>query len=406
MKEKSRHILEERNMRWYYFGQLLSLTGLMARSAILSLLIMQMVGKEQGSFYVGLARSTEFVVGAFLGVFVGIMLDSFDKRNVLQITASFMILQAAAFALISCSGPVHASMWAIMLVSVSGGFTSAIDGTARNAIIRDALINQEHARFGSSLFTSLYTFAMLAGNGLAGYLVHYVGYSNSFILNGISFLVLIFSLRRMDFSHHVIQPNSKKILHRVSDGAKFTFGDAGIRLCILFSLLITIFGFVYNVLLPVMNRVMFNGDEKQYSYLATWSGIGALVGAILALAYGGKRTMAFVVLGCIASGIGYITVAYTTNPNHAVIPLFLCGFGFMVSFTPTRGALTHLVPKTRSGVVFGIVFMFFYGAMMLSSFISGWLARHFGCPAVLIGSGVSICLVGLVAPFIPGMKRL
>jgi len=407
MKAKSKHILEEENMWWYYIGQLISLSGLMARSAVLSLLIMKMVGEKQGSYYVGLVRSTEFIVGTFIGVFVGIMLDSFDKRRVLQITSSLMILQAAALALITYNGPAHTAMWAIMAVSICGSFTSAVDGIGRNAVIRDALINKDHAGFGSAIFTSLYTFAMLAGNGLAGYLVDCVGYSNAFLLNGASFLILIFSLGRMDFSHHKIVPNSKNIPHRVAEGMRYTFKDEGIRFCILLSAMITVFGFAYNVLLPVINQTMFHGDHKQFSYLALCSGVGSLFGAILALSYGVKRAKEFGMLGSFIGAAGYILVACTTNVNYAAVAMFLCGFGFMASFTPIRGALQRLAKDGRlNGVTFGIAFMFFYGGMALSSFASGWLAEHFGCPKVLIGCGIAIYTVGLLIPIMPGAKKL
>jgi len=43
---------------------------------------------------------------------------------------------------------------------------------------------------------------------------------------------------------------------------------------------------------------------------------------------------------------------------------------------------------------------------MVSAFCSGYAAKHFGCPTVLQTCGIVLVLVGIVTPFLPGIKKI
>ncbi len=92
--------------------------------------------------------------------------------------------------------------------------------------------------------------------------------------------------------------------------------------------------------------------------------------------------------------------------NLAAGMVFFCGFGFMAAFLPLRGAIMHIVDKKLVGIVLGITFMFFYGGMMMSSLIAGYIAKHYGCPAVLTSCGSIILVLGVALPFLPGVEEI
>ena len=202
---KKVHILSEQNMRWYFGTQIISLTGLMMRTSILALLLIEIVGPKRAPFWIGLVASLNLIPGTFLSIFVGFFLDVYDKRRVLQITAFLGILQACGFAYLAYNHPDLRSipLSGIVFIAACSGLTNAVDGLCRNAIIKDALVHRYNDRIGATMFASLYTVAMIVGNGLAGYSVIYIGYANSFILNALSYVVLIFGLHMMNFDHHV-----------------------------------------------------------------------------------------------------------------------------------------------------------------------------------------------------------
>ena len=401
------HVLRERNMRWYLGTQLISLTGLMLRTSVLALLIVDMLGKDRAATYVGLVRSMELIPGALLGIFVGMAIDRLEKRNVLYVTGSITILQSVALALLSCQPIKDIPIWAIMLISFIGGFTNVIDGVARNSIVKDAVKHPENARMGATYFTALYTFAMLAGNGLAGYLITWIGYGDTFVLNGISLLVLMFGLYRLDLSHVIRHQHPKEHpLAIAKNGVRYCMSDKGVLACIAIGSLFTVFGFGYNVILPVANKTMFHGGPQQYSHLAAMAGLGSLIGVIMTLLWSEHRARMFILGGCLISGVGNLLLSRAADVSQGSIALFLCGFGFMMGYTPIRGAITHIVKPHLISLVMGTNFMFFYTGMIISSLGSGFIATHYGCPAVFATSGCLLIVIALVAPFIPGWKRM
>jgi MFS family permease len=404
------HVLEERNMQWYLGTQLISLTGLMLRSSLLSLLIVDLLGLAKAPPYVGAVWALNVIPGTFLGIFAGVILDRYDKRKILQITAALSTLQGAALAYLAYMDVHHMSISMIMGISLFGGFTNAIDGIGRNAIVKDAVINDYNHRSGAIFFNSLYTFAMVVGNGLSGYLIVWIGYGNSFMLNAVSFMVLIFGLRKLDFNHHEVKEtrpfNFGETWQSIIHGGRYTFTEPGIRICILLAATITVFGFAYNVILTIINQAMFHGGPKEYSHLAMSAGIGSLVGSIVAILFSTARPKAFVIGGCLTIGLAQIALAHAPNSHWAMIALAVSGFGFMSCFLPVRGAIMHIVKKELSGIVLGFTFMFFYGGMMVSSMGAGWLAKNIGCPAVLTICGTVLILTAIATPFLPGIEEI
>ena len=404
------HLLEERNMQWYLGTQLISLTGLMLRSSLLSLLLVDLLGVKNASFDVGIVWALNVLPGAFLGIFAGVILDRYDKRKILQITAVLGVLQGAALAYLAFMDVQHMSIPLIMAIALFGGFTSAVDGIGRNAIVKDAVVNKHNHRSGAIFFGSLYTFAMLVGNGISGYLIIWIGYGNSFMLNAISFLVLIIGLRKLNFDHHEPRElrtfNFSETWQSILVGGRYTFTEPGIRVCIVLAAVITIFGFDYNVILSIITQAMFHGGPKEYSYLAACAGIGSLVGSIIAILFSESRPKQFIIGGCLMLGFGQIACACTTNIHMAAITLAICGFGFMASFLPSRAAIMHIVKREMTSIVLGFTFMFFYGGMMVSSVGAGWLAKHAGCPAVLSICGSVLILTAIATPFLPGIAEI
>ena len=412
-RPRKAHVLEERNMQWYLGTQLISLTGLMLRSSLLSLLLVETLGIAKAPPYVGAVWALNVLPGTFLGIFAGVLLDRYDKRDILQVTAALSALQGAALAYMAYMAymdPHHASVPLIMGISLFGGFTNAVDGIGRNAIVKDAVVNEHNHRSGAIFFNSLYTFAMLVGNGISGYLIVWIGYGSSFMLNGISFLVLIFGLRQLDFSHHkerITRPFSfGETWQSMISGGRYTFTEPGIRICIALAATITVFGFAYNVILSIVNQAMFHGGPKQYSQLAMASGAGSLVGSIVAILWSTRRPKAFVIAGCLIIGCGQIACAYAPTVRLEQLALAVSGFGFMLSFLPVRGAIMHIVKKEMTGIVLGFTFMFFYGGMMVSSLGAGWLAKHVGCPTVLTACGIVLIVTAIAVPWLPGIEEI
>ena len=351
-----REIWLEKNLRWYFGTQLFSLAGQMLRSSLLSLFIIDAVGVKNAPPYVGAVWALNVMPGAFLGSIAGMFIDRYDKRKILQVTAVLGIIQALLLSIITLGDPHRVAMWQIVSVMAFTGLTNTVDAIGRNSIVKDAVTKRDNDRLAYITFTALYTIAMIVGNGMSGYLVLWIGYTPSFLLNGLSFIILIVGLRRMNFDHLSAKiapkPGLSSMLHDVIVGVKYAFTAPGICTCILVSAAITIFGFAYNVITPVMAKAMFNGGPKEYSFLASTASFGSLVAAVIVIIWGAKAPKKFVVLGCLITGSAHLALSQTVNIHNGAIAMFFCGFGFMTAFLPIRGAMAHLIKESLISTMF------------------------------------------------------
>jgi MFS family permease len=265
----------------------------MLRTAVISLMLTEKLGAKAAAPRIGDVQSLNVLPGIVLCAFAGIIADKFDKRKILNITAILSIVQALMLIHLSWTGAANASVQYVMWVMVFTGLTNAFDGVTRNSMIKDVTIDPLNQRTGSRCFTALYTLGMIVGQGCAGYIVDWFGYPCSYTLNLLSFIVLMIGLARIDLSHL-----TKKVDHTVSELKLSLWGlfvrdikigwaqisqKRALRICIYTSALLTVFGFTYNFMLPVIVKDALHGNNKNYSQLAMVGGFGSLAGALLAI---------------------------------------------------------------------------------------------------------------------------
>ena len=401
-------ILSETSMRWYLGGQLVSLTGSLLQSAVLALLIVSITSKAEAGTWTGVIWALGLLPGTFFGPFSGVLLDRHDKRKILIMTGVIGALQATTLAWLTYTNT--ATLANILGLALINGFINAIDGPGRNAIVKDIVVDKQNIRQASKTFSSLYNLAQIAGPGFAGYLVLHFGYSFTFLLNALSFVVLIVSLVSVKLTTKLETSGGSvrsSIWREVVEGGKYTFSDPGIRLSILLTTGVCVFGFSYNVLLAVINKYLLHGSEITYSHLAVSGGVGSFAGALLAMTLGDRIShKTFVIGGLTCSGAALILLHQTTNIHLAMVFVFMAGLGFMSSFSSLRASMMHIVKQEKTGIMLGFAFSFFFGGMMTCSLTLGYLADKLGLAFVLETAGIALLVLAAVTPFLPGIDEL
>ena len=380
----------------------------MLQTAVISLLILEIVGKVGAPFWVGVVWALDLAPGCLFAPFAGLLLDRFDKRKVLIVTGLFGVAQASIFVFLTYTHQIN--VLEICILALCMGIVNAIDGPGRNVIIKDAVENQYNVRQASKMFTSLYNLAQILGPGLAGFMILYIGFPFTFTLNGLSFVVLIVALLNMHLPSKIasVESNQKmKVWALIGQGYTYVFSEPGIRLSIILTGLICTFGFFYIPILSVIARDMFHGSPITFSYFAAASGLGSFLGALVILKFNNiipHKTL--VICGITLLGASLLALSFLTHFYLAIVCIFLAGFGFMTSFSSVRSSIIHLARQDLVGIVMGITFTFFYGGMMLGAFSAGFFANIYGCSPVLVVGGIIMILIGLSVPYLSGVNDL
>lgn len=401
-------VFGERNMRWYLGGQLFSLAGTMLQLAVIALLILSIAGKENGAFWVGVVSAIDLLPGCLLGPLAGLLLDRFDKRKILLVTAALGVVQTSILAFLTYTNQI--TIWEICALAFFMGIVNAVDGPGRNVIVKDAVEHEYNVRSASKTFTSLYNLAQIAGPGIAGFLILTFGYPLTFVINGLSFLALIIALSQMRLrvrEASVPPPVRASVPRLLKDGARYTLGEPGIRVSIMLVAILCMFGYFYYPILAVIARDLFQGGPLVYSYLAASAGVGSFIGALILLGFPERvRHSSLVIGGMICMALALIALAFTSWLPIGIALLGFMGLSFMVAFSSLRSSVVHLAKQEYAGIVMGYTFTFFYGSITIGSFVAGSLANAYGSSFVLILGGCALLVSGVVAAFLPGIREI
>lgn len=399
---------DEYNLRWYLGAQLVSFCGTMLQSCVLSLLVKKLE-PENPAFWIGVVWALNFLPGAGLSWLAGVYVDRADKRAILRFTSLLSVAQAVCLAVLTASGLI--TIWHIVVLSLLGGILTALDAPARNAFVKDIVLEPGNEMPGTQIFSALWTVAQLVGPGLAGPLVLILGYGSAFAINALSFGTLLIALTKLRLSH--LKPREaepRAAWEEFCDGLAYTWGHSAVKLGVLLSTAITVFGFSHTIFLPVIAKELFAGQtEKVYSLLGGSYGLGSLLGSLVVIALGQRwRVKWLMILGCVIVGscLLLLTQADPEQVPRAMVLMFICGAGYMFAFLSLRGALLRVIDKAYTGRVLGVAITFFFGSMMLGPFLGGLVVEKFGSPTFLIISGSVMLLIALITQALPGINEL
>jgi len=437
-------VLGERNMRWYFGTQLPSLACSMLQTAVLSMIVYD---NTKGSTYaIGLVWLWQMLPCCIFAPFAGVLLDKVSKKKVMLVTQFLGVIQGGALAYLQLTGKLELSD--IYWLSFFLGLITAVDGPARNAIVKDSVWHEYNVRPAATMFTSLYNFGQVIGPGLAGLLTASVGEGGVFVINALSFIPVIVALCMMNMrppTIEMIKEEKKSVWEHVKAGAAYTFRHPEIRACIAVTFSVTCFGFSYLWALPGVSVEMFGKDRAIYSWLAASGGFGAFIGSLCAIAFAElkkglkvvpkqenvgwqiwQRIWRWVLLTkqfvsaqagrlqvwqitCVAmliSAGGTVWFSKAHSVNEAMAGLTLMGFGSMTAFSVARSTIPHLAVREMIGIVMGYTISAFFTGMVASSRFGGMIADTYGSRELFLYSGIAFALSAAGAACWPAFRKV
>src|SRR5688500_12643550 len=122
--------LTHRNFRFFFFGQIVSLTGTWMQSVAQGWLVLELTDSP---FYVGLVSALGSLGVMLFTLYAGVVADRTDKRRTVVITQSLQTVQAFALAALVWSGNV--TVEAVMILAAVLGVVAPFDIPTRQAFV-------------------------------------------------------------------------------------------------------------------------------------------------------------------------------------------------------------------------------------------------------------------------------
>jgi MFS family permease len=403
--------LASRDFNLFLFGQFISVIGTWMQNTAQPYLAYRISGRPLDLGLIGFASMLPTLL---LALPAGVLVERWDKRRTVIIFQAIMSLPAFGLAILTFTGQIQ--IWHIGLLAMIFGTASAVEITARQAMLIE-LVGREALPNAIALQTTAFNVGRVIGPLTASWLLTSTGTEGSvFLANGISFVFVIAGL----FSAQTRYRVPRELEARKSLGLEFREGLAYIHRnslvasIILMSALVGFFGFPLSQQIPALARDVLKTAidteavvAARTSHLYAAQGAGALAAALFAAYMSSSRNKGFMLaLGQIALILPLIALGYVPNLNVSLVLLVFIGWGTVTQLVSMNTLIQVSVPNGLRGRVFSVYLWALQGVAPFGSLLIGWLAQNWGVPfAALIGGLVSFLSIGGLHLLNPLVRR-
>jgi len=383
--------LQHRNYRLYWTGQLVSLIGTWMQSVAQGWLMHRLTSS---AFMLGLLGFCQFLPVLLFSLWAGVIVDSIDKRKLLLITQSALLVQAALLATAVSTGIVQP--WMVLALAFVFGTINAIDLPARQSFVVD-LAGKEDLQNAIALNSGAFNTARIIGPAIAGILLATIGEAGCFWLNAVSYIAVIWSIGRMDLPARVGKRfELERALENMKEGVRYAWSTRPLRNLLLLLGITAGLGFQYMILLPVYVRDIQKADAKVYGLLVSAFGLGSLVSAAWMTRKQDRwHLRRNIFIGLLVAAIGMGGFAWSRTLSLSLAMGFLAGFGLILYIATTNTLIQTTTEDRYRGRVMSLYTLMFVGTAPIGALISGSIAQRFGAPvattvsaAVLLGGAI------------------
>ena len=378
-----------RDFRILWFGAFTSTVGNWMQQVAQAWLVFELTNS---SFYLGLDYFFGQLPILLLTLIGGVVADRYDRRRVLLGSQLVQMTTALTLALLVYRGQVHVAV--ILFLSFVAGLGQAFGGPAYQALI-PSLVQKKDLPNAIALNSIQFNLARVFGPLLAGATLAAWGSAACFGLNGLSFLVVIVALQSMTI-RHTKPVDQKSLVDELKSGVRYARGESAIVALTALGGLTAFLGLPLLTFLPVFAKDIFHGDINRFSHMMSFSGAGAVCGALIVAWLGRFKHMGRTLLITLAAfGILVTAFAVTRVVWVSDILLFLTGGTLLMTFSMTASLVQLIVPDHLRGRVMSIYMVAFRGGMPLGSLAAGYAASLTSAPLVLEVNGVLIFAVAV-----------
>ncbi|SDA70423.1 MFS transporter [Mesorhizobium qingshengii] len=351
------------------------------------------------SYQVALVQASTTLPIMLFALVAGAIADSFDRRKVMLVAQTFMLVVSVLLTLFTYSGLI--TPWTLL------AFTFLIDsGTALNSPSWQAsvgdIVPRNKVPAAVALNSMGFNLTRSVGPAIGGIIVAAAGAAAAFAANAVSYIGLIVVLARWKpdvpvstlpreslgaamgagLRYVAMSPNIGKVLVR---GAAFGFSAGAVL-----------------ALLPLVARDVVKGDALTYGIMLGAFGIGAVGGALISVRLRQMLTSETMVRSAFA---GFAVCAFNAAVSHHAwqtsLGLLVGGACWVIALSHFNVTVQMATPRWVVGRVLSVYQTATFGGIALGSWIWGVVADAHGAETALIAAGIAMLAGGAIGLLLP-----
>jgi MFS family permease len=390
--------LHYRDFRVLWFGACFSSIGTWMQSLAENWLVLSLTAS---AFYLGLDAFLQQLPIMLFTLIGGVVADRHDRRLTLMTSQWIQLSTAAALAALVYFRVVE--VWHILLLSFITGTAQAFGGPAYQSLI-PSLVGKQDLTNAIALNSIQFNVARMLGPLLAGAtlavlkrwgVADMTALAICFAINALSFLAVILSLMSLHIKH-MPAARTQNMFAELKQGIAYVKAEHSIRALMVLGAATAFFGIPMLTLLPVFARDVFGSGVEGYSILLSFSGAGAVAGAMVVAWLGHFSHMGVTTLLVQACfGVIIALVAWSRVLPVSYVLLFASGVTLMIVVSCLMSLVQLIAPNEMRGRVMSIYLVAFRGGMPLGSLVSGYLASVRSAPVTIAFNGVALFAVSV-----------
>lgn len=362
------------NFRRYFTGQFISFAGLWMHRVALGWFVYQLTGSE---VWLGVIAFVSGFPSLVFSTYAGVLADRYSRRTIMMVSYAIEAVFAITLGVLTLADVI--SIGIIAVFALASGITTAFSEPTRQAFIRD-IVDLQNLNSGIAVNAMMGTAASMVGPGMAGILLVAVGTGWCFVLNGVSFLAVIFSLWTIAIvvpPRPLIRPSS---WHDLREGLHYIRHHNAIFPLYLLAITTSILGINMLVpLLPAFAAEVLGSPTVAYTFLNVALGFGSIVGSLFNVwigAHFGCGKAALIMSGVLPA-VAFIFSRIGAVPGSTVV-MALLGFGYATFFITTNILIQTQVPDELRGRVVSLWALLRFGLAPVAALGIGFLAQFLG----------------------------
>ena len=373
------------NYRRYLRGQSVSLMGTWMQMTAQAWLVLTL---SDSASALGVIIALQTLPVLVLGPYGGVIADRVNKLRLMISLQTAMGVQALILGLLTVTGEVR--LWQVGVLAALLGLNNAFENPARQSFMLE-MVGRDSLRTAVSLNSTMVNLARVVGPAIGGVLIAATGVGVCFLINAASFIVVIWTLVRLDRSE--ITPSTPLVRGKgqLREGLRYVARTPELGIPLLMMALAGVFAFEFQVTLPVLAKQALDQGSEGFGLMTAAMGVGAVGGGLLVAARG-KTGLRPLTIAAAAFGVVLLLAAMAPTLPLALGALVLVGWGSVTFMAIGNTTLQLAAAPEMRGRVMSLWFVAFQGSTPIGGPLLGWAMGWAGA-RVGLGVGGVACLV-------------
>lgn len=370
------------SFRFFIIGHFLSFTGSWVYNTAVTWLVYDLT---RSSFYLGIFSLANSIPAILVTLLSGFIIDRFDRKKLMSFLLFLSIIPSLFLGILTQSNFVNFTN--VLFLSLIASSLSAVDAPLRQVFISE-IVPSNYLTKALSFQALSFNLARMLGPFIAGIILSQTNIWACFYLNALTyvpFFLFVTFFIKPQFSHKHLIREEETFLSSVTELFRFLRTNKNVLSVILATSNFTFFGASLMILFPVIVDKIYQGGGREYGFLSSVVGVGAIFGAVyVILRRDPKDKLLNLLFATFIFCAGILGVALSENWVLTLASCFLIGCSFTNLYPIANSYIQEHTPSELRGRVISFFTLSFIGIHPLGGFLVGILAESFSFKHIFI----------------------